>query len=87
VSEQRSAVGANLEPLIFERSRPGRAGGKIPSAPSGALDRIPPALRRARRYLLTFSSVMLRLIPVFVNSSLPHEPWICFGCVNCRLHQ
>jgi glycine dehydrogenase subunit 2 len=42
----RVAVGANLEPLIFERSRPGRAGGKIPAAPPDALERIPAALRR-----------------------------------------
>jgi glycine dehydrogenase subunit 2 len=47
MSELRNAVGANLEPLIFERSRPGRAGGKIPAAPVGALDRIPAAQRRA----------------------------------------
>jgi glycine dehydrogenase subunit 2 len=47
VSQMRRAVGANLEPLIFDRSRPGRAGGKIPTAPAGALDRIPAEQRRA----------------------------------------
>jgi glycine dehydrogenase subunit 2 len=43
----RNAVGPNLEPLIFERSRPGRAAGKIPAAPADALARIPAAHLRA----------------------------------------
>ncbi len=42
-----SVVGEKLQPTIFERSRPGRGGGKIPHAPKGALERIPTAARRA----------------------------------------
>jgi glycine dehydrogenase subunit 2 len=33
--------------MLFERSRPGRGGGKVPHPPAGALDRIPGAQRRA----------------------------------------
>ena len=47
MTEPRNAVGSNLEPLIFERSRPGRAGGKIPAAPPDALARIPAVHLRA----------------------------------------
>ena len=42
-----SVVGEKLQPTIFELSRPGRGGGKIPHPPAGALDRIPAAARRA----------------------------------------
>ena len=42
-----SVVGERLQPTIFELSRPGRGGGKIPHPPAGALDRIPAAARRA----------------------------------------
>ena len=42
-----SVVGERLQPTLFERSRPGRGGGKIPHPPAGALDRIPAAARRA----------------------------------------
>jgi glycine dehydrogenase subunit 2 len=41
-----SVVGERLQPTLFERSRPGRGGGKIPHPPAGALDRIPAAARR-----------------------------------------
>jgi glycine dehydrogenase subunit 2 len=41
------AVGPRLEATLFERSRPGRGGGKVPHPPAGALDRIPASLRRA----------------------------------------
>ena len=41
-----SATGPRLQPTIFERSRPGRGGGKIPHAPKDALDRLPAAARR-----------------------------------------
>jgi glycine dehydrogenase subunit 2 len=41
-----SVVGERLQPSLFERSRPGRGGGKIPHAPKGALDRIPADARR-----------------------------------------
>ncbi|MFL5757903.1 MAG: aminomethyl-transferring glycine dehydrogenase subunit GcvPB [Chloroflexota bacterium] len=34
-------VGERLQPTIFERSRPGRGGGKIPHPPKDALDRLP----------------------------------------------
>ncbi|MFL5778070.1 MAG: aminomethyl-transferring glycine dehydrogenase subunit GcvPB [Chloroflexota bacterium] len=36
-----------LEPTIFERSRPGRGGGKIPHPPKSALDRLPAGARRS----------------------------------------
>ena len=42
-----SVVGERLQPTLFERSRPGRGGGKIPHPPKDALDRIPAAARRA----------------------------------------
>jgi len=42
-----SVVGQRLQPTLFELSRPGRGGGKIPHPPAGALDRIPAAARRA----------------------------------------
>ena len=41
-----SVVGEQLQPTLFERSRPGRGGGKIPHPPKDALDRIPAAARR-----------------------------------------
>ncbi len=42
-----TVVGERLQPTLFERSRPGRGGGKIPHPPKDALDRIPAgALRR-----------------------------------------
>ena len=34
---------SGLQPTLFERSRPGRGGGKIPHPPADALDRIPAA--------------------------------------------
>ena len=40
-------VGDPLQPTLFERSRPGRGGTKIPHPPKDALDRIPAAARRA----------------------------------------
>jgi len=43
-----SVVGKQLQPTIFELSRPGRGGGKIPHPPADALDRIPAAARRAQ---------------------------------------
>ncbi len=42
-----SVTGNPLQPTIFELSRPGRGGGKIPHAPKDALARIPEAARRA----------------------------------------
>lgn len=42
-----SVVGERLQPTLFELSRPGRGGGKIPHPPAGALDRIPPGALRA----------------------------------------
>ncbi len=42
-----SVVGEKLQPTIFELSRPGRGGGKIPHPPADALDRIPAEARRA----------------------------------------
>jgi len=36
-----SVTGPRLQPTLFERSRPGRGGGKIPHPPKDALDRIP----------------------------------------------
>jgi glycine dehydrogenase subunit 2 len=41
-----SVVGDPLQPTLFERSRPGRGGGKIPHPPKDALDRLPKAARR-----------------------------------------
>jgi glycine dehydrogenase subunit 2 len=41
-----TVVGERLQPSLFERSRPGRGGGKIPHAPKDALDRIPASARR-----------------------------------------
>ena len=41
-----SVVGERLQPTLFERSRPGRGGGKIPHPPKDALDRLPTAARR-----------------------------------------
>ncbi len=41
-----SVTGPRLQPTLFERSRPGRGGGKIPHPPAGALDRLPAAARR-----------------------------------------
>jgi glycine dehydrogenase subunit 2 len=41
-----SVTGPRLQPTIFERSRPGRGGGKIPHPPKDALDRLPPEARR-----------------------------------------
>jgi glycine dehydrogenase subunit 2 len=41
-----SVVGERLQPTLFERSRPGRGGDKIPHPPRDALDRIPAAARR-----------------------------------------
>ena len=40
-------TGDRLGPTLFERSRPGRGGGKVPHPPKDALARIPAALRRA----------------------------------------
>jgi glycine dehydrogenase subunit 2 len=43
-----SVTGNPLQPTLFERSRPGRgAGTRLPAAPAAALDRLPPAARRA----------------------------------------
>ena len=42
-----SVTGPRLQPTLFELSRPGRGGGKIPHPPADALDRIPAAARRA----------------------------------------
>jgi len=41
-----TAAGHRLEPTIFERSRPGRGGGRIPHPPREALARIPAAQLR-----------------------------------------
>ncbi|MBY0395323.1 MAG: hypothetical protein K2X91_02490, partial [Thermoleophilia bacterium] len=41
-----TVAGSRLQPTLFERSRPGRGGGKIPHPPPDALDRIPAAQRR-----------------------------------------
>jgi glycine dehydrogenase subunit 2 len=41
-----SVVGERLQPTLFERSSPGRGGGKIPHPPKDALDRIPAAAGR-----------------------------------------
>lgn len=42
-----SVVGERLQPTLFELSRPGRGGGKIPHPPADALDRIPAGALRA----------------------------------------
>ncbi len=42
-----SVTGPRLQPTLFERSRPGRGGGKIPHPPKDALDRIPAVHRRS----------------------------------------
>ena len=42
-----SVTGPRLQPTLFERSKPGRGGGKIPHPPADALDRIPADARRA----------------------------------------
>jgi glycine dehydrogenase subunit 2 len=41
-----SVVGERLQPTLFERSRPGRGGDKIPHPPKDALDRLPASARR-----------------------------------------
>ncbi len=41
-----SASGPRLQPTLFELSKPGRGGGKVPHPPSDALDRIPVDQRR-----------------------------------------
>jgi glycine dehydrogenase subunit 2 len=41
-----TVVGPKLQSTLFEKSRPGRGGGKIPHAPQHALDRIPTSARR-----------------------------------------
>ncbi len=41
-----SVTGPRLQPTLFERSRPGRGGGKIPHPPKDALDRLPAEARR-----------------------------------------
>ena len=41
-----SVTGPRLQPTLFERSRPGRGGGKIPHPPHDALDRLPASARR-----------------------------------------
>jgi glycine dehydrogenase subunit 2 len=41
-----SVTGPKLQPTLFERSRPGRGGDKIPHPARDALDRLPPAQRR-----------------------------------------
>ncbi len=40
-------TGPRLQSTIFEKSHPGRGGGKIPHPPKDALDRLPAAARRA----------------------------------------
>jgi glycine dehydrogenase subunit 2 len=42
-----SVTGPKLQPTLFERSRPGRGGGKIPHPPKDALARIPAAALRS----------------------------------------
>jgi glycine dehydrogenase subunit 2 len=42
-----SVTGPRLQPTLFERSKPGRGGGKIPHPPQDALDRLPAEARRA----------------------------------------
>jgi glycine cleavage system P protein (glycine dehydrogenase) subunit 2 len=43
-----TVAGPRLQPTLFERSRPGRGGDKVPHPPAGALDRIPSEQRRER---------------------------------------
>jgi len=40
-------TGPRLQSTIFEKSRPGRGGGKVPHPPKDALERLPTAARRA----------------------------------------
>src|ERR1700690_843195 len=40
-------TGPRLQSTLFEKSRPGRGGGKIPHPPRDALDRLPATARRA----------------------------------------
>jgi glycine dehydrogenase subunit 2 len=42
-----SVTGARSQPTLFELSRPGRGGGKVPHPPKDALDRIPADQRRS----------------------------------------
>ena len=42
-----TVVGERLQPTIFERSRPGRGGDKIPHPPKDALERLPATARRS----------------------------------------
>jgi glycine cleavage system P protein (glycine dehydrogenase) subunit 2 len=42
-----TVVGERLQSTLFEKSRPGRGGDKIPHPPKDALDRIPAAARRS----------------------------------------
>src|SRR5689334_15340668 len=42
-----SVVGERLQPNLFERSHPGRGGGKIPHPPKDALDRLPATALRS----------------------------------------
>jgi glycine dehydrogenase subunit 2 len=42
-----SVTGERTQPTLFERTRPGSGGGKVPHPPAGALDRIPAGQRRA----------------------------------------
>jgi glycine dehydrogenase subunit 2 len=42
-----SVVGERLQPNLFERSHPGRGGGKIPHPPKDALDRLPAGALRS----------------------------------------
>jgi glycine dehydrogenase subunit 2 len=43
-----TVTGPRLQPTLFELSRPGRGGGKVPHPPADALDRIPAEQRRER---------------------------------------
>jgi len=42
-----SVTGERMQPTLFERSRPGSGGGKVPHPPHDALDRIPAVHRRS----------------------------------------
>jgi glycine dehydrogenase subunit 2 len=42
-----SVTGERMQATLFERSRPGSGGGKVPHPPAGALDRIPAVHRRS----------------------------------------
>ncbi len=46
LADMMSVVGERLQPTLFERSRPGRGGDKIPHPPKDALDRLPAGARR-----------------------------------------